>query len=246
MIDEFNEHHQDYVQPEPVETPKPLKRLDLNGDYYCKAMEDFNRYREVVEKHGLAKPHVLTAERVMIEMNALTNGDTVLSNFCASHVLEWYKDKNPHHLDMVYSACIQGGFEPPPTVVSVMGKVTAARINGDPSGSPDKIIRNNFKGQALIVMLNLIYAGADLKEAASKAAHWHNTTFTDIAKRKASSLDKDYSKIYRQCGINGQTLEQEYFNNWDKNKTKEANAYWEKARATMPEADEETKGVRHR
>lgn len=219
MIDEFNEHHE-----EARKAAKPTPRR-LNTTYK-------------------KDPHLVEAEQLMNEISDASNSDTVLAEFCAGHIYKWRKDRNPHHVDLALYMLIANGVDPTPTLIKVIGEVAAARLNGDLAGTANKLAKENFKNQAFTIMLNLTFAGAKIDEAASKAAQWYKMNFATPI--KASSLEKDYAKVFRKADKQGITQEQEYHFFWSKNKSQEAIDWWKLAREKMPLADSDIAGVRRR
>ncbi|RBP69597.1 hypothetical protein [Marinobacter nauticus] len=247
MIDEFNAHH---VMPDPEDTLKgpelPL-RLDLNNQYYQARVSQLDKLKAIAERHNLPqRPGLDDAERVMVEITAASGGNSILANFCADHVLKWYSDKNPHRIDLAFSTCLDYDVEPTPTLIKLMAKVATARLNGELSGTPDRLMKENIKGQAFRIILNLVHAGDTLQSATSKAAKWCRDNYPDQKTPKASSLSKDYEKAFRKPDGSGQTQEQRYFASWDKWKTDEAKAFWGNAKDNMPLADSELTGARRR
>lgn len=243
IIDEFNEHHQEAKKPEPVKDS--LLKLDTSNEAYKQTIKNHNACYAAMSKS--AENTILEkSERVQIEMQGITGGDIALATFFAIHVYDWYKTKNPYNIDLLFLTCNQMAIEPPPSLVSVMVEVAAARINGDLTGTPDKIIRKNQKQQVYRLMLNLIYSGASLSVAASKAAVWFKEEFPEQKPFKASSLNKDYAAEFRKKDSKGETMESFYFSRWDKYQTEEVRQQWQKDLESLPEADEELKGVRDR
>lgn len=143
-----------------------------------------------------------------------------------------------------------------PKVSEVLAQISEARLEGGCSGTAEKIKKNQLKEYALIVMLNLIYAGDTLEKAASKAAHHVKTRIENEGlcvkwSYKASTLEKDYTKYFgQQIMLFGKKAKREehYFECWDRykdiRKDNGLEAYWQLAKANLPLADDDLTGVR--
>lgn len=248
--DKFTHHHSEWKPPRPPYEHKGLKRLDVKDTHYLKQAAQLERLEKISANLGRNNKALEDAQRVQLEVSFVTAGNSALADFCAQHVYQWYVDinspKNPYHLDMVFAACAEHGVEPTPTIIRIMAEIAIARMNGDLSGTADKLLKTNIRGQLFRIMLNLIHAGDTKKDAASKAAEWASRKFPDQKLYKASSLEKAYEKAFRTPDYSGQTQEQMYFESWDKWKTEEAKTFWQQARENMPLAGSELTGARHR
>lgn len=250
VTDEFTHHDSEWKPQRPPYEHKGLKRLDVKDPCYLEQAARLEHLEKISANLGMSDKALEDVQRVRLEVSFVTAGNSTLANFCAQHVHEWYVDatspKNPYHLDIVFTACAQHGVEPTPTIIRIMAEIAIARMSGDLSGTADKLLKANIRGQLFLIMLNLIHAGDTKKDAASKAAEWANRKFPDQKLYKASSLEKAYEKAFRTLSYDGQTQEQMYFESWDKWKTEEAKIFWQQARQNMPLAGPELTGARHR
>lgn len=244
--DEFTAHHEAL----PPDGPSPWngpKRLDVSDPWFSERMAELERVEGISATISDSYKRYSDAERVKLELSMLEVGNPLLSNFCAHHVYEWQKDKNPHHIDLVFFVCAEQGIEPTPTLIKIMCKVAKSRMFDSPAGTPDKLLRANIENQILRIMLNLVHAGDTLQNAASKAAEWAREQFPARKPLKASTISKYYEGAFRKpIDRTGKTQEEMYFANWDKWKTEEASQFWLRASETMPLADSELTGVRRR
>lgn len=241
MIDEFNEHHQP-IEPEPPLVASDLKRLDVSDPEFQERLKALKHLEGISARLGTAKPALQTAQRVMYELKHIA--EPVLAMFCADHVYEWHQDKNPHHIDMVMMVCDENSIEPTPTIIKLAAKVAQARMTGDPAGKPDKLLKENIKRQVFRLMLNLIYAGETLKDAADKAAQWKRDNYPGTHDFKASTLDKEYTQRFRSVHPDGMTAEEFYFKAWDRYSTELTTLHWAKIKNALPFADDDLLGVR--
>lgn len=209
-------------------------------------IDEFNEHHVKPAQKRFYRVAIGEAEQVLNELTEASGGNSMLSNFCAQHVHGWFCDKNPHHIDLAFSTCMDYGVQPPPTLIKVMAEVAAARLNGQLSGTADRLLKDKIKARTFRIVLNLVHAGDTLQDATSKAVRWCREQYPDEKTPKASSLSKDYEKAFRKPDGSGRTQEQQYFASWDKWKTDEAKTFWAKARASMPLADSELTGARRR
>lgn len=212
--------------------------MSASNEYYRAAMQHLEECEAITGSSNLY-------DRVRIEIKAVTGGDTQLAEFYAQQVAGWSKDKNPYRIDLLLMKCAELDIEPTPTIKQLAAKVAASRFTDSPAGTPAKLIKDSAKHQLFIVMLNLIYAGASIGEAASKAAAWGESEWK-FKPYKASTLQKDYEDAYKKRNEHGQTYEDDYFNNWDEFKTECAKKYWKEMREKMPQAGYELEGTRRR
>lgn len=250
-----------------------LARLDVNEPNFQERLKELAQLEEISEQmnispnpdpqavayfavlmQGLISPNrpwkpdpaLQAAERVAIELRHVTKSSSgsAIANHCAQHVYEWFKDKNPHHIDMVMMTCSDNGIEPTPTIIKLAAKVATSRVTSELSGTSDRIIKENVKGQVFRLMLNLIHTGATLSEAADKAAQWRRDNYPNIKDFKASSLNKEYTKHFRKADQSGETQEEYYFKRWDKYKTEATKDEWERIRKGLPLAEDDLLGTR--
>jgi hypothetical protein len=204
-------------------------------------LETRERLKRAAMEVGLFNDDRHTARCVRDEMGLFASLEFAL--FCQSHVYAWRKEKNPYYIDLIMMGCKQFDIMPPPALLAVIAETATARFDGDPSGTAAKVMNDNFRGQAITLMLNLIYAGDKLGTAASKAAQWYSTTFPSAKRLKASHLERLYSDQYRKTGI-----EKEHFSEWDIQSERRENEglpqYWQKVREVLPMADDELAGNR--
>lgn len=241
MIDEFNEHHQP-IEPEPPLVASDLTRLDVSDPKFQEQLKALEHLEGISARLGTAKPALQTARRVRYELGHIA--EPILAMFCADHVYEWHQDKNPHHIDMVMMVCDEHGIEPTPTIIKLAAKIARSRMTGDLSGTPEKLLEENIQGQVFRLMLNLIYAGETLANAAIKAAQWRREHYPNNKKYKASSLDKEYTKRFRSVGPDGMTAEEFHFKVWDRYSTELTKSHWATIKNALPFADDDLLGMR--
>jgi len=215
-----------------------MKRLDVNDPFY--------QQQRVSHRINMFDGNMQKIELLRLELNCLSDSDPFLVNTCCEHVYQWFSDRNPHHIDLVLMFCRRAGIEPPPTAIQLATDVAIARLEGSPSGTSDRLLKEGIKSQALRIMINLKYTGADLAEAASKAASWIEHRYPEKKLFKASSLQKFYAEKYYRKGRYHETAEQDYFSNWDKFQGEEAKAGWREFREKQPLASDDSTGTRHR
>lgn len=247
MTDEFTQHHPAPKQNEAPLTATNLKRLDVSTEYFQQRLAEQQRLDEISKRLGMLDRKLSISESVRIELQAATKDhyvSIVMANFCSQHVYEWFTDHNPHHIDLVMMVCADHGIEPTPTIIELAAEVARSRFNGTPSGTADNLLKEHAKRQAFTLMMNLIHNGASLNEAASKAAEWLRKTYPQFKPRKASSLNKEYTEIYRQPGYEGLTTEARNFQIWDEHSPADWREYWRKARSLLPLADSDLTGER--
>lgn len=233
MKDEFTSHHPD---PEPV---KPEMRfLDLTDPLYLQQKSIIDgTHCEIPKRLGMYDPDIHIAELIRFEVGLIAPFEIAI--LCRHYAYMWCKEKNPHCLDLLAMACEQFNFVPPPSVTKLLAEAATLRIDGYPSGTANKLLNENAKHQALRLMANLIYSGATLKTAASKAAQWHHDTFPDLKQQKASSLEVYYVKEYRKLGIEKWLFEA-------RDARPEINDQWSSILNQLPLAKYELEGVRRR
>lgn len=243
MTDEYDEFAHPELPPQPEPAPlqaSELKRLDVSSDYFQARLREQAELERISAKVNHGRPDLTAATRVQTELKSATEKYELLPlvYFCSQHVYEWFIDKNPHHIDLVMMVCADHGIEPTPTIIKLASDVARARMTGELSGTPDKILKEHAKRQTFTLMMNLIFAGATLAEAADKAAQWWRNTYPDMDTGKASSLAKDYSRLYRP------ETEERHFSLWREHLPDDRRDYWQKVRAILPLADAEILGVR--
>lgn len=218
-----------------------MKQIDTNSREYLDCREALDNMERIAKETGMFDADMHAAKSIGEEMRLIAPLEFAL--FSRAKAYQWRKEKNPHYIDLIMMGCKQFDLVPPPALLAVMAETATARVDGDPSGTAAKILNDNFRGQALTLMLNLIYAGDSLSYSASKAAQWHKTTFSDAKQLKASSLERYYSDHLRKTGG-----EREYFSEWDmqseRRKSEGLPEYWQKVREVLPLADDELTGNR--
>lgn len=241
MKDEFTEHHEE-IEPEPPLVASDLKRLDVNHSEFQQRLKELKHLEEISSRLGTEKPALQTGQRIMYELQHIA--DPILARFCAQHVYEWYADSNPHHIDIVMMICDENGIEPTPTIIKLAAKVARSRMTGGPSGTAENLKKENIKRQVFTLMLNLIYAGELLKDAADKAAQWKRDNYPYTQDYKASTLNKEYAQKYRRAGPDGLTTEKLYFEMWNRHGNELRKSEWQKIGSGLPLADEDLIGMR--
>lgn len=218
-----------------------MKQLDMSSPEYLEMIEIRERMKAAAISHGFYDDDKETSKNVQEEMSFLA--PFWFSLLSRQYVYQWRIEKNPYYIDVLMMGCKQLDIVPPPALLAVMAETASARVDGDPSGTADKVLNDNFRGQALRLMLNLIYAGDNLTTAASKAAQWHATAHPDAKQLKAGTLERYYSEHFRKTGE-----QQYYFDAWDRQIERREREglpkYWQKVREVLPLANDELTGNR--
>lgn len=241
MIDEFNEHHTKPESQKPLEATD-LQRLDVYTPEFQQRLKELKQLEEISARIGTANKATQTAERVLYEVGQIAPPEVARN--CGEHVFQWFTDKNPYRIDAVMVICNEQGIEPTPTIIKLATEVAKSRTFGQLAGRSDKLIKESIKSHVFKLMLNLIYHGESLKDAADKAAQWKRDNYPDIKDFKASSLEKEYSGKFRRKTKFGDKLEDFYFARWDKYQTAQQRAQWLRITNDLPIADEDLLGVR--
>lgn len=194
------------------------------------ADESTQRCWAIFEKLGRPVPdHIKAWEAVCDELT-----EHVTSSFqymqIAGYVRKWMESTNPHYMDAAVMLCGVWNLPITETMQEQLTRVSRLRLSGDLSGTPDKIIKENALGKALMLMANLIYEGVTQKKAASKAAAAFKT-------HKASSLERYYSE---QIKPEEEAL---LFENWRRT-TPDHAEIWQPIIAAMPDTPEHERGER--
>lgn len=243
MTDEYDEFAHPELPPETEPLPfqaSALKRLDVSSDYFQARLKEQAELERISGNLDNVRPDLDAATRVQLELKSATARYELLPlvYFCAQHVYEWFIDKNPYHIDLVMMVCADHGIEPTPTIIKLASDVARSRMMGAPAGTPDKILKEHAKRQTFTLMMNLIFAGATLAEAADKAAQWWRNTYPDMDTGKASSLAKEYSRLYRP------ETEEQHFSLWREHLPDDRRDYWQKVLEILPLADADLLGRR--
>ncbi|MDR5900356.1 hypothetical protein QC823_15430 [Halomonas vilamensis] len=192
----------------------------------------------------------------------------------AGLIYRWLTVRNPYHIDLAVMYCHQHGLLPPPVLWRYVGEVATKRFNGDaPTGTPEKITREQIKTNALLLMANLICHGDTDEKAASKAAAHYAELYPSMKPYKASTLLKEYPKRWRKpyerspfhpdelkkaadaLGMEVDlsnlptppaTMEEAHFQNWREQGfiPDEWREQWRQLRKQLPEADPDLTGER--
>lgn len=239
--DEFDTSADYTPEPEPAALQATkLQRLDVSSEYFQERLrEQVYRERISTELNNI-NANLDAVERVQSELESATAEYELLSlvYFCSQHVYEWFIDKNPHHIDLVMMVCADHGIEPTPTIIKLATEVACSRMTGAREGTAENILKEHAKKQAFTLMMNLICSGSTLKEAADKAAQWWRNTYPEMKTSKASSLGKEYSRLYRP------ETEERFKKSWERNVPDNRRDYWKKVRAILPLADDDLIGTR--
>lgn len=197
-----------------------------------RARESFAEEQAIKERNGLPPltPEMFAADTVRMEMTDVGGLDIgrVMGELACSYV----KTKNVYFMDQALLICADRKVQPSHTLLSYIVDAASRRMSGNPlhGATPAKVTLPLEKNHVLMLMANLIFHGATLREAASKAARYHNDRYQTSKTRKASSLESDYTTDFRNSG-----LEKNLFENWKRNKTAEINAQWDALRKTLKE-----------
>lgn len=212
----------------------------LESEQFKHHLKALDREYEIKKRHGFeVRKGWKEYEYVKLEVQFTAGWDAGMA--VGNLAYRWMTERNPHYLDLAMTFCHQHSIPPTPTLWRLLGELAEMRINGaEPLGNPEPIIKDYFKGDILTLMLNLIYHGATLEEAASKAAAQYVKRHPGVKPYKASTLQRDYVKKFRKTG-----MEAEYFDSWNKgDMPNDWREQWRKIRDLLPEADPDLKGER--
>lgn len=197
------------------------------------ARKAFAQAEEIRERNGLPplEPEMVALEIVSMEMTDVGGLDIgrVMGELAYSYV----KTKNVYFMDQAQLICADSKVQPSPALFSYIVDAASRRMSGNllHGTTPAKVTLPQEKFYVLTLMANLIFHDATLREAASKAARFHNDRYQKTSKnRTASSLERDYTTDFRNSGF-----ENDLFENWRRNKDAEITAQWNEIREALPE-----------
>lgn len=222
---------------------KPLRILDTTEPGYIETLQSINYARTIGQEIGTYKRETYLFELVTLEVSLLAPLE--VARWCGNMAARWCTERNPHIADMLTLCCHNYGFAPPPSVLQVITEAASLRLTGAAAGTADKLQNDAARGQAMILMANLIYNGDSLKDAASKAARWHRDNFPELKRLKASTLETYYVREFRRSGT-----EADLFKGWDRMKPMREfegqPGAWRALSDSLPLADSELTGTRRR
>jgi hypothetical protein len=219
-----------------------MKQIDLKAAEYIRLRPQHDRLRRISDGLGTSKPDLQFFELVRLEVGMLLEPMQALH--FAKLAYHWRQKKNPYISDLIALGCRQYGILPPPSLQCVIDEAADLRFNADPAGTAESLLNDNAINQAYM-MMDLIYHGDTLAEAASKAAQWKRNAFKGLKQTKASVLQKYYVKNIVKTG-----RQDEYFSVWKRQESTGDDdgrrEGWLKARQSLPTADYDLQGVRNR
>lgn len=158
----------------------------------------------------------------------------------AAHVKSWKETKNPHYIDLAMLMMSEAGCQPTETLATEGNVARLLRFNGSPAGTAASIKNESAEMQALHLMANLIYQGMTLWASAEKAASYYAIKYPSYKQKKASTLERFYTRKIRATGI-----ERDFFHAWNKNmdgKASEYATYWQAFSDAIPPCPDDLKG----
>lgn len=156
----------------------------------------------------------------------------------AWHALEWFRTKNPYHVDAALICCRNAGVDPPPTLVDLVADVALIRMQGlEQAGTAKSIRDSSILSYALRLICGLHLSGASVALAASKAAR-HISDQGYGKTYKASTLEREYSRAFRS----GTPSLEDELRDARSRASEDQKLQWQRFLAELPEADDELKG----
>lgn len=218
-----------------------------DSEEYKEAKAWHDRMRAIEDKVRLESPQYVTWDRdlaldafelVRLEMQHAagnTENALFLSLALADLVYKWKKEQNPYYMDKALMLCATCRVIPSPALLEAITEAAAKRYRGGQyvlKATAGSIEREAHKQHAFLVMMNLIFFGAEtLERAASKASQWMKDV-KKVKPIKASTLDKYYVKEIRKTGI-----EKKRFDAWRRFEYgDEVRQQWAQIISLMPEA----------
>lgn len=159
----------------------------------------------------------------------------------AALVRRWLKERNPHYLDWALTYCFQRGVPSTDTLWRLACTQAVRRHGGEEAlGSRVKILKDYAKESVLRLMVSLIYVGKTLEQSSRLAANAYRELYSDFKPYKASSLQQEYLKQFRQTG-----RESQFFSVWDNlGPHKSGQEVWLQVAELIPEVEDDLKGER--
>lgn len=254
-IDEFNIHHESVrvelrtkkEKQNTVNTTQPRKRINPDDPTFKMMMEQL-KYNQSLTKPTLG---ICRAEKVMEEVEYLT-GDVLFMHYCGDAVKRFYEGTPHQKGNVMLIKDLQVHFEDlnlelTPTLYDIVSEVARKELE---LGKGAKSLENfNTKSYLYVLMLNFIYSGDTLANAASRAAERGRQIFPERSPPKASSLIKGYEQAFckkriDRFGFERPSEEQMYFGIWDKTQSQERKDQWKQILRDWPLADDDLRGVR--
>lgn len=258
--DEFNQHHDEIrarmPKKEKMKFDGGRKRLDTNKPRFQEAMEQLTELYQINNPDGFDSDPRYICQKIQIEVGHLTH-ERGFDSHCANQVYDYYTGKarsknNALIIKYIQVLFAERSLELTPTLLDIVEEVALREWSESTFDKPNFVEKKALKNEAYKIILNLIYAGDSLEDAASKAAYHISHNLCDGHEPyKASSLMRGYEEYFRKrkkdkFGNELPSQEDVYFGGWDKFQDQSDKDYWAKARETMPLASPELTGVRWR
>ena len=203
-------------------------------------LDELHQLHSIEDECGSKSQQEKDREKAAVE--ARIEGGLDAQRTISELIRKWLTDRNPYSLDLALVYCYQNNMRIPPTLQRFIGELASKRVDGEqPAGTPDKILNQNAKHMTLTFMANLIFHGATLPEAASKAAAHHARKYPGLKHHKASTLHR-YYEAFRRDGE-----ESRLFAAWERQDVRMPEGWrnqWQEIRDSTPESSEENKGER--
>lgn len=202
-------------------------------------LRNLERYWASGERHGKPRSeNKKIYDRLRLELEFSGKPLAELENV-AWHALQWLETSNPHYMDAAFLCCRNAEIPPPPALLSLMEGVALVRSLGLERGGAGKGIRDQATlSFALRITCGLYLTGASIELATSKAARFiADQGYEKIY--KASTLEKNYTKVYRS---GSPSLEQEMREAYVR-APEETRQEWGRLLAELPQADDNLKGT---
>jgi hypothetical protein len=222
-----------------------MRRLDINDPEYLKQLRELENVWRISASIRTVDKDLQLSELVRLELGFLVS-ELRHAIDISELAYKWSRERNPYLVDLIVIVCNRLGIEPPPSLLRVITEAATLRFNGDPAGTSAQIKKESALSHTYNLMLNLIYHGATLADAASKAADWKKNWYGHLRQTKASTLQKNYQRIFIDTN-----RQQARFDIWNRHESIGAEdegvrEAWIKLAESLPKADADLTGVRNR
>lgn len=197
------------------------------------ASEATQRCWAIAEKLGQpVPPHMKIYEAICDELMAQPV-ERYVALAIANYVAKWKQQGNPFYIDAAFIVLAKAGGTPTETMLQEDNAARIARYNGAPAGTADAIKSEDAEWAALILMANLIFHGRTQREASRIAASYYALKNPTLKRKKASVLERYYSRKVRKEG-----LEDRMFDSWERNSELHWASQWDEFARAIPECPE--------
>jgi len=221
-----------------------MRRLDINDPEYLSQLRELENVWRISASINAGNEALQRSELVRLELGFLVS-ELRHAIDISELAYKWSRERNPYLVDLIVIKCKQLGIEPPPSLLKVITDASTLRYSGDPAGTVSQIERESALSHAYNLMLNLIYYGDTLADAASKAASWKKKHYKHLRPTKASTLQKNYQKNFIDTNE-----QQARFDVWKRHESIGADEgrreAWSKLADSLPKADAALTGIRNR